>query len=516
MKKIKIIKILIAITFILSFAFNVNAETIKIGKNSVVKSTGSFELCGLYPDPLKIILKSGKLIFQDDDTNDTDYNSIKAWDNKNGCQETTVDERLAYINRKASYYDSVYHGFDTESINYVEEYYGVGVDDYYILNEDSYNNETSYYVKEGSNYSINKNVTVENFSSLKNLYVKNNFVHISSTKLDSNVKYYYYDADANCMVKYDNLNKIEDYYNVYEKTNFLENGKELDTGIKISLDKLDLSETGDTINNINGKFYLSLFFTENSMNTYEISIFKDEVKLEESEKFKNKLILNSVKGFDTSEYILILDNDKNLSILDANLNLVDSFKINDIDAYSIYNDGTGLMIYYLDSNNKYSYKYYDIYRVLNGDNQVFKDKDITISYSGDLGDFKELRINNKVVSDKNYTVKSGSTIITLKSDYLKTLDNGEYTVTAVYNNGAEVSATLTHNGEKSLPINEQKKEEKSIKKDNEKISSKEDKQEETKKENPDTGSFITIGTVVILCAAGYAINYYTKKHKKFN
>jgi hypothetical protein len=54
---------------------------------------------------------------------------------------------------------------------------------------------------------------------------------------------------------------------------------------------------------------------------------------------------------------------------------------------------------------------------------------------GPYGNFLQLKLNGVIVSPANYSVVSGSTIITLHEAYLKTLANGSYTFTAEFSNG---------------------------------------------------------------------------------
>ena len=67
---------------------------------------------------------------------------------------------------------------------------------------------------------------------------------------------------------------------------------------------------------------------------------------------------------------------------------------------------------------------------------------------GNLTAFIKLLIDGVEVDSSNYTLEDGSTIITLKEDYVKTLSVGTHTVTALYNNG---SATTILTIEESMP-----------------------------------------------------------------
>lgn len=56
--------------------------------------------------------------------------------------------------------------------------------------------------------------------------------------------------------------------------------------------------------------------------------------------------------------------------------------------------------------------------------------------NGSLDKLSSIKVDGTVLTkDKDYTVKSGSTIVELKNDYLKTLSAGEHTLTVVYEDG---------------------------------------------------------------------------------
>ena len=84
------------------------------------------------------------------------------------------------------------------------------------------------------------------------------------------------------------------------------------------------------------------------------------------------------------------------------------------------------------------------YTILEGNNQVFdvnSNKDIVIRANGVFDKFMGLKMDEKEIDPKNYTAKSGSTIVTLTKSYLDTLEVGEHTLTFVYTDG-EVDAQL--------------------------------------------------------------------------
>lgn len=62
-------------------------------------------------------------------------------------------------------------------------------------------------------------------------------------------------------------------------------------------------------------------------------------------------------------------------------------------------------------------------------------KDFVITGNGDYDDFENIQIDNKSVDKEFYTVEEGSTIVTLKAEYMDTLDPGEHVVKMVWTTG---------------------------------------------------------------------------------
>ena len=59
----------------------------------------------------------------------------------------------------------------------------------------------------------------------------------------------------------------------------------------------------------------------------------------------------------------------------------------------------------------------------------------TIRSSAPLSKFKEVKVDNAVVDSSNYTLTEGSTIITFKESYLKTLSEGEHALKIISTDG---------------------------------------------------------------------------------
>ena len=83
------------------------------------------------------------------------------------------------------------------------------------------------------------------------------------------------------------------------------------------------------------------------------------------------------------------------------------------------------------------------YTILDGEDQTIgKDEDLTVRASGPISEFVGVQVDGKDVSEDNYDVKEGSTIVTLKSAFLNTLEVGKHDLTVLYTDG-EVTTTFT-------------------------------------------------------------------------
>lgn len=82
------------------------------------------------------------------------------------------------------------------------------------------------------------------------------------------------------------------------------------------------------------------------------------------------------------------------------------------------------------------------YKFIEGANQVYttgESKNAVFRVDGELEIFKELLVDNKLVDSKNYNLKSGSTIITLTDEYLKTLAVGEHSIKVTFTDDGEAT-----------------------------------------------------------------------------
>lgn len=78
------------------------------------------------------------------------------------------------------------------------------------------------------------------------------------------------------------------------------------------------------------------------------------------------------------------------------------------------------------------------YRIIDGANSSWTqntDGTVVIRGNGEFSEFHAVKVDGKVIDRTNYDAKKGSTIITLKAEYLKTLATGSHTFVIVWNNG---------------------------------------------------------------------------------
>lgn len=85
------------------------------------------------------------------------------------------------------------------------------------------------------------------------------------------------------------------------------------------------------------------------------------------------------------------------------------------------------------------------YDILDGANSSWtqnSDRSLSIRGSGAFSKFVGVKVDGSLVDAKNYTVKEGSTIVTLKADYLNTLSVGTHTFEILWTDGS-ASTTFT-------------------------------------------------------------------------
>ena len=78
------------------------------------------------------------------------------------------------------------------------------------------------------------------------------------------------------------------------------------------------------------------------------------------------------------------------------------------------------------------------YSIIEGTNGVWtqnSDKTLTFRANGDFSKFTGVKVDGTLIDAKNYTAVSGSTVVTLKAEYLQTRSVGTHKLTIVYTDG---------------------------------------------------------------------------------
>ena len=117
---------------------------------------------------------------------------------------------------------------------------------------------------------------------------------------------------------------------------------------------------------------------------------------------------------------------------------------------------------------------------MDGKYQYEDEEGLTFKANGDFNKFILAKVDGKEVDENNYTVKSGSTIITLKPTYLDTLSEGKHTLLLAYEDG-EIETEFTVYPKEDN--NEENQNDNSNIGDN----GNEDNNKNTNKETPETG-----------------------------
>ena len=95
------------------------------------------------------------------------------------------------------------------------------------------------------------------------------------------------------------------------------------------------------------------------------------------------------------------------------------------------------------------------YKVTKGNNATWHKgsaKTLSFTVDADFDLFTGLKVDGKTVPKANYTVKNGSTIVTLKSAFLQMMDTGKHTITILFEDGqAEASFRVSENLDTTNP-----------------------------------------------------------------
>ena len=168
---------------------------------------------------------------------------------------------------------------------------------------------------------------------------------------------------------------------------------------------------------------------------------------------KECLVVKDVQWIDTSDTVAAADTEYTVRIvLATDRGVVFSGDINDITVKVNGNEvaSADKSISTDENNNELTvvYKFtkteaeddnkQPLYKFIDGSNGSWTNNSngtLTFRANGDFSKFTGVKVDGTLIDAKNYTAVSGSTVITLKNDYLNTLSVGTHKLTVVYNDG---------------------------------------------------------------------------------
>lgn len=92
------------------------------------------------------------------------------------------------------------------------------------------------------------------------------------------------------------------------------------------------------------------------------------------------------------------------------------------------------------------------YHFVFGCNASYTGSDLVFKLDGDYNLVSKVLVNGQELDSNNYIITKGSTVITLKDEYLKNLSAGTYELTVIYENGFKATTTFKINEKENVKI----------------------------------------------------------------
>lgn len=223
-------------------------------------------------------------------------------------------------------------------------------------------------------------------------------------------------------------------------------------------------ENPDTILK-SGKHLYKAIYTPSDLLNYKI--VKDiEIEVNVYDVFKITTKVNGNGGTIKSSKTKVVENSKEkitmMFIADKGY-MLDKVLVNDVEMQVDNNE----LKFVINKDTKVEATFKKIiYNIIEGENQVYKiskDNELRIRIDADYNLFNNiLYIDENLVDKNNYTSESGSTLITLKHDYIETLDIGSHTIKAIFKDDIEVETNFTLEREEKISAENKKKSDSNI------------------------------------------------------
>lgn len=265
------------------------------------------------------------------------------------------------------------------------------------------------------------------------------FVSPKSATIDENITYYEYDSEESIMVKVENPKEEE-------IVSYAIIGNPEDYQVITKIGQMT-QETYNKIFSAQTMMYYIHYDEENK----EIYILMNYIDDEKSVIYKadgtivveyDELMFMEPLG---NKFFIVAKCNEEWELIEDKVTIIDTNgnKVFESESIPYFSTTLGYSKYtiYLESGDSWDvlglYNMYE-YKLLSDDNQKYEGKDLTIKTSGELSRLTSVKVNGVELDASNYTKTSGSTIITLKNDYLKTLPLGTYTLELGYVDGTKI------------------------------------------------------------------------------
>jgi len=351
--------------------------------------------------------------------------------NENKCTVMSTQEILDFMNSRYYIYN-----FVEDDLNIYQEKMPEYVDRMgYIVTEDKVVDSNKKYFKKienkngGYKFEIIENPDLANGTYLEAVFL----ILPESAIIDNNITYYkevegvYTKVEnpvAEEVLNYKVIDNLEDYVSV---TKIGELTQEV-------YDIVFLKENLSTYTFYNEESK-EVFFAIDYQDSNKSAIYKsDGTKVKE---FDGMMLMQPLGN----NFFIVAKCDENWERIDDKVIIIDTqgntvlesenipyFESLNYDEYTTYLKNTEVSGFY----NIYEYK------LLSEDNQKYYGKDLQIKTSGELNRLSSVKVNGTELDASNYTKESGSTIVTLKNDYLKTLALGTYSLEIGYVDGTKI------------------------------------------------------------------------------
>lgn len=344
-------------------------------------------------------------------------NKLYKLDFSNTCTEFTKQEYYDFFSELPYRYRIV----DNKIVKKVDVFNA-----FFETNDNNISSGKTYYFPQGNGFSIVSNPDV---SQIGRYYEAANFMlYPKFAIINENLTYYRYEFLTGSgpivdKAEVNELANLDSYYIKYDGNDESEIVATINDAKFNTLEDLEIIK-------VNGAD--EYFLADTSDNLYDLN---------------GNLIKNLEHARDISKImdnlLLINYSNKSSKILNSDYEQIYNFEGESDTVHSKLSSDDNLD-YIISYNNGALAKTYELrrYKEENITNHNFNNNDLIFTFSGEYLKLNSVKVNGIELDSKYYTKANGSTIITLKKEYLKTLSKGTYTLKVSYTDGGNASTTF--------------------------------------------------------------------------